>query len=80
MGENGSSAPTRYDTAATLTGLVRSAGLEVRDRRGFRLVSGGVLRGLEETEWWYELNRSLGRAFPAACGELQVLARKPGRT
>jgi SAM-dependent methyltransferase len=50
---------------------------EVIETRGFRIVSGGVLRPLENYAWWYKLNRCLGRWFPGWCVEVQLLVR-PG--
>lgn len=53
--------------------------LEILDVRGFRLLSGGALRFLENHRWWWDMNRFLGRKFPALCQEIQVVARKrPG--
>ena len=45
--------------------------------RGFRVISGGVLRPLEERHWWWAFNRWLGAAFPAACVEVQIVLEKP---
>lgn len=50
--------------------------LEVRDVRGFRVVSGGFLRFLENHRWWWEFNRTLGRTVPPLCQEVQVVAVK----
>ncbi len=41
--------------------------------RGFRIVSGGLLRRLENYAWWYRFNRRLGEWFPGACIEVQLL-------
>ena len=54
-----------------------STRLQLIDARGFRVVSGGILRGLENRRAWYEFNRRLGRAAPWACVEAQALFRKP---
>lgn len=43
------------------------------EARGFRIVSGGMLRKLENHHWWYRLNRKLGAWFPGACIEVQLL-------
>lgn len=59
--------------------LVRRAcpGLQIEQRRGFRIVSGGILRPLEYQRWWWRLNRRLGQLLPGLCIELQLIARKP---
>jgi SAM-dependent methyltransferase len=44
--------------------------------RGFRIVSGGLLRPLENYRWWWRLNRRLGELLPALCIEVQVILRK----
>jgi SAM-dependent methyltransferase len=45
--------------------------------RGFRIVSGGVLRPLEERRFWWAFNRWLGAKVPAACIEVQLVLEKP---
>jgi 2-polyprenyl-3-methyl-5-hydroxy-6-metoxy-1,4-benzoquinol methylase len=45
--------------------------------RGFRIVSGGVLRPLEEQRFWWAFNRWLGAMAPAACIEAQLILEKP---
>jgi len=57
--------------------ITRYAGLEIVETRGFRVVSGGMLRSLENQEWWYRFNRRLGATVPGLCTEIQVVARKP---
>ena len=44
--------------------------------RGFRIISGGPLRPLENYRWWWRLNRRLGERVPALCIEAQIIARK----
>jgi len=44
------------------------------EARGFRIISGGLLRPLENYAWWYRLNRKLGRWWPGLCIEVQLLA------
>lgn len=44
--------------------------------RGFRIVSGGLLRRLENHPWWWELNRRVGELAPALCVEVQVILAK----
>jgi SAM-dependent methyltransferase len=48
------------------------------EARGFRIISGGILRNLENHEWWYRFNRRLGRWLPGLCVEVQLLV-KPKR-
>jgi 2-polyprenyl-3-methyl-5-hydroxy-6-metoxy-1,4-benzoquinol methylase len=50
--------------------------LKVLSTRGFRILSGGILRRLENYLWWWKLNRKLGALFPAACIEVQVVIEK----
>jgi 2-polyprenyl-3-methyl-5-hydroxy-6-metoxy-1,4-benzoquinol methylase len=45
--------------------------------RGFRVISGGPLRPLEEFRGWWAFNRWLGSKIPAACTEVQVILEKP---
>lgn len=50
--------------------------LEIQESRGFRVISGGVLRPLEFTRWWWKLNRWIGRLLPWLCIEVQLICRK----
>jgi SAM-dependent methyltransferase len=50
--------------------------LEILQVRGFRIVSGGPLRPLENFRWWWRLNRRLGELIPAACIEVQLVLGK----
>ncbi|QDU30150.1 hypothetical protein ETAA8_52690 [Anatilimnocola aggregata] len=50
--------------------------LTVEASRGFRIVSGGLLRPLEYSRWWWQLNRRVGAAVPGLCVEVQVLLQK----
>jgi 2-polyprenyl-3-methyl-5-hydroxy-6-metoxy-1,4-benzoquinol methylase len=45
--------------------------------RGFRVISGGPFRPLEELRWWWAFNRWLGEKLPAACVEVQIILEKP---
>ena len=47
--------------------------------RGFRVISGGLLRRLENHAWWYRFNRWLGTRVPGLCIEVQLIVtpRKP---
>jgi SAM-dependent methyltransferase len=56
--------------------IARTGQMEVSGVRGFRIVSGGILRGLEYRRWWWQLNRGIGAIVPSLCTEIQVVARK----
>ena len=56
--------------------LRRVPGLAVEQARGFRIISGGLLRPLEYFRWWWRLNRRLGELMPALCIEAQFVLRK----
>jgi SAM-dependent methyltransferase len=58
------------------TALLANSGLSFVEARGFRIISGGVLRPLEERRWWWAFNRWLGAALPAACVEVQIVLEK----
>lgn len=47
------------------------------EARGFRIISGGILRPLEERRGWWAFNRWLGARIPAACIEVQIVLEKP---
>jgi SAM-dependent methyltransferase len=65
---------------ATFIRLLRErTDLEIVTVRGFRIVSGGLLRPLENHRFWWRFNRWLGERVPALCTEIQVIARKPER-
>lgn len=51
--------------------------LIIERTRGFRIISGGILRPLEYCRWWWQLNRHVGRLVPALCIEIQIIAHKP---
>lgn len=48
----------------------------LQQTRGFRTISGGPLRPLENYRWWWQLNCGIGRVAPALCTEIQVIAIK----
>lgn len=54
--------------------------LQIDRTRGFRIVSGGILRPLENYRSWWRFNRWMGELVPGLCVEIQVVARKPERT
>jgi SAM-dependent methyltransferase len=45
--------------------------------RGFRVISGGLLRPLDNYRWWWRMNRRLGELVPALCIEVQAILEKP---
>jgi 4-hydroxysphinganine ceramide fatty acyl 2-hydroxylase len=57
--------------------LRRHSHLRLIETRGFRIISGGPLRRLEEHRWWWRLNRRIGAAVPWACVEVQAILEKP---
>jgi len=50
--------------------------LSVLQARGFRIISGGLLRPLGNYRWWCQLNRWLGELLPALGIEVQIILRK----
>jgi hypothetical protein len=44
--------------------------------RGFRVISGGLLRPLENFRWWWKLNRRIGDLIPASYIEIQAIMKK----
>ncbi len=57
--------------------LRRCTNLEIIKARGFRVVSGGILRPLENNERYWAINRAIGQVAPDLCIEIQVVATKP---
>ena len=56
--------------------LLENGPLEIQKARGFRIISGGILKHLEHYRWWWQINRWLGAMLPSLCIETQVLATK----
>ena len=56
--------------------LEKYSDLTVQCSRGFRVASGGMLRPLENQEWFWRANRFIGRQVPGLCIEIQVVATK----
>jgi len=67
-----------FSLASFLRELRKQRSLTVETVRGFRIISGGLLRRLENYRWWWRFNRRLGELVPAACIEVQIIARKAG--
>jgi 2-polyprenyl-3-methyl-5-hydroxy-6-metoxy-1,4-benzoquinol methylase len=59
-----------------LAALNRHCEVAIDDVRGFRVVSGGVLRPLENFRWWWRLGRATGRVVPELCTEVQIVGIK----
>lgn len=57
--------------------MLKHSDLQIVEARGFRMISGGILRPLENHKWWWQFNRWLGATFPAACIEVQIVLDKP---
>ena len=68
-------APARIDFGVG-TGFTARRAMGLGAVRGFRIISGGLLRPLENYRWWWRFNRRLGELLPAACIEAQIIARK----
>jgi SAM-dependent methyltransferase len=56
--------------------IEKNCDVDIVARRGFRMISGGVLRGLENHRWWWQANCTLGRWLPGLCTEVQIVAVK----
>lgn len=67
-----------FTLSSFLAAMRRHSRLEFIKARGFRIVSGGVLRPLENQRWFWRFNCRLGEMLPAACIEIQAIMRKPG--
>jgi 2-polyprenyl-3-methyl-5-hydroxy-6-metoxy-1,4-benzoquinol methylase len=65
-----------FSLASFLRELRKEPLLTVEAARGFRIISGGLLRPLENHRWWWRFNRRLGEIVPALCIEAQIIARK----
>lgn len=57
--------------------MLKNSGLTFVEARGFRIISGGILRPLENYRSWWRFNRWLGRLVPSACIEIQMILDKP---
>lgn len=65
-----------FSRASFEAAVEKNCDVEIIARRGFRMVSGGLLRPLENHRWWWRMNRTLGEWLPGLCTELQVIAVK----
>ena len=66
-----------FSQRSFLRQLRRHSHLRLIETRGFRVVSGGLLRPLENYRWWWRFNRRLGALAPWACIEIQAILEKP---
>ena len=78
LGLDDSTHQQAFSMRSFLRELRKRPELTVLKVRGFRVISGGLLRRLENYRWWWRFNRRLGELIPAACIEIQVIARKAG--
>ena len=62
-----------------LEAMKRHSDLDLVGARGFRIVSEGLIRPLENYRWWWALNRWLGTQIPFACAEVQAIFSKKTR-
>ena len=67
-----------FSLGSFLRELRKEPALSVETMRGFRIISGGLLRPLENYRWWWRFNRRLGELVPAACIEIQIILKKAG--
>ena len=67
-----------FSQLSILRELKRNQKLRLLKVRGFRIISGGLLRPLENFRWWWRLNRRIGELIPAACIEIQAIMEKIG--
>ena len=65
-----------FSKRSFVTRIRRTTSLSRIRARGFRVVSGGILRPLEYCRWWWRFNRGLGRIVPSLCIEVQITATK----
>jgi uncharacterized membrane protein YkvA (DUF1232 family)/SAM-dependent methyltransferase len=66
-----------FSLASFLSAMQTHSGLRLLKARGFRIISGGLLRGLDNYRWWWRLNRRLGELVPGLCIEVQAVLEKP---
>lgn len=65
-----------FTRGSFLRAMAQYCDVTVQQTRGFRTISGGPLRPLENYRWWWQLNCAIGRVAPALCTEIQVVATK----
>jgi SAM-dependent methyltransferase len=65
-----------FSLSSLLKEFKRHSNLKLLRARGFRVMSGGLLRPLENHRWWWKFNRRLGELMPGACIEIQAIMEK----
>ena len=66
-----------FSMGSFLREMRRNTKLQLIEVRGLRIISGGILRPLENYRWWWKLNRWLGAKVPGYCIEIQAIMEKP---
>jgi SAM-dependent methyltransferase len=66
-----------FSARSFLTAMAAHSQLRLLEIRGFRIVSGGLLKPLENHRWWWRFNRRLGRILPSLCIEIQAVMERP---
>jgi hypothetical protein len=67
-----------FSQQSFVAALERNCDIDIHAVRGFRIISGGVFRPLENFRWWWQFGRLTGRLAPGLCTEVQVVAVKRG--
>jgi len=65
-----------FSQSSILREIKKVRNLQLLEVRGFRVISGGLLRPFENYHWWWKLNRRIGALVPAACIEIQIIMQK----
>lgn len=65
-----------FSRQSFLAELRQHCNVELQEVRGFRVISGGPFRPLENCRWWWRFGREVGRLAPGICTEIQVVAVK----
>ncbi len=63
-----------FSLKSFVAALEKNCDISIQETRGFRMLSGGFLRPLENYRWWWQLGRTCGRVMPSLCTEVQVVA------
>src|SRR5581483_75430 len=59
-----------FSRSTFLAAIARNCDVTIQTSRGFRMISGGLLRGLENSRTWWQLNCALGKWLPGLCIEI----------
>lgn len=76
--KSGSGHVQTFCKKSILRKLESEGSLRVEKVQGFRVLSGGILRPLENRYWWYRFSRWLGRVVPSLCVEIQIVLIRTG--